>query len=172
MERLERVLYVAESDGDSMTLKASVDGVALRLTDYDGEIAALPTARLYLSKPVCAHWCSGYIAPGGTHLAKSLHLISVTGEPTIGGKFHFGYETRTAMRMSDTLVSERPFSLAAVDLRDFIFDGGFAASRTVKVFERSFNFIRFHFYSDEAENCAPAALTAIYKIVKTQTGRR
>ena len=87
-------------------------------------------------------------------VGKSLHRLSITCEPTVRGRVTFGYNTRVGCLRKASEGGGRVFSLADLDFRAFSFETGFAASYSVRVFERGVNYMALAVESVENTACA------------------
>ena len=99
----------------------------------------------------------------GTHVkTKNLYAISVSSSPG-GEKMKFGYVTRKGNAVTNGLQNDG-FDLGSVDFHSFSFLRKFETSRTVRLFERNFNYIKFVFFSDENDDMSPLSVSAIYTV--------
>lgn len=120
-------------------------------------------------EPIHAHWVTPYSNLGSNVIEKTLLSLTVCPEIHSRGKLTFGYETRRKTHAVELLQAD-PFSLEALDFNNFTLETGFAEARTFRVKERNFNYIRFRFASDEAEDCGVNDFTATYKAIKQYRG--
>ena len=93
---------------------------------------------------------------------KNLYALSVSSSPG-GGKMKFGYVTRRGNAMSDSFPNDG-FDFGMIDFRSFSFSRSFEMSRTVRLFERNFNYVKFVFFSDENDDMSPISVSAIYTV--------
>lgn len=93
---------------------------------------------------------------------KNLYALSVSSSPG-GGKMKFGYVTRMGNAMSDSFPNDG-FDFGMIDFRSFSFSRSFEMSRTVRLFERNFNYVKFVFFSDENDDMSPISVSAIYTV--------
>ena len=75
----------------------------------------------------------------------------------------FGYVTRKGDAVTNGL-KNNGFDLGSVDFHSFSFLRKFETSRTVRLFERNFNYIKFVFFSDENDDMSPLSVSAIYTV--------
>ena len=132
------------------------------LTSYLGNVPANVTARISNVSPVCAEWQTPVFDMGECGKLKTLLNLSVATEKTPGGMVQFGFETKN---ISKQMLSQgvRAFNFALLNFEDFSFDCGFVSSFSVMT-RHKFNYIIFHFKSDNSFDCVVTNLTATYKV--------
>lgn len=161
------VCEVAEAD---FRLKLWDGGEVLELAAYDGEVPSMLTARVVHRASVKALWVTPTFDLGSATYPKTLLSLTVTAEPGVPGSMRFGYQTRRDVSLHELRGGGKVFSFDDLSFRDFAFHTGFAQSDTRRVFERGFNYVAFRFMSDTDDDCAIAALEAIYKYNGYQGG--
>ena len=169
MDLSDRPLLITEVDGDTQrfSLKESPSAEVLRLLidPYGFE-----SGSFLHHDTVAAHWITPYLNMGSSLYGKTLLRLSVTAAEGSGG-FLFGYETKRASGQYD-LQGIHTFDWESFSLERMSFDNSFAGSYTLRAMARGFNFIRFCFRSEQAEDMIPTQLSALYKITKMNRGVR
>ena len=148
--------YELKSDGEDFVLTENGRDVLLKSS-------ALP---LEIKKEILQNVVAEYVTfpfDLGTHVkTKNLYAISVSS--SLGGeKMKFGYVTRKGDAVTNGPQNDG-FDLGSVDFRSFSFLRKFETSRTVRLFERNFNYIKFVFFSDENDDMSPLSVSAIYTV--------
>lgn len=166
-------LYLAEDanpDDGRFFLKEKPEGCPIRLSRYH-EVPTLVITRIEYARPVVAEWITPVFDLGTNVYSKTLTGMTISAQATKGGNLRFGYETRVSRR--ELIASGcNTFSLADFSFKDFTFDTGFQSSYSVRLCERDFNYIAFHFVSDSAADCVINDFTVNYKINKANKGVR
>ena len=134
------------------------------IIDYFDEVPDTFLVRVNYPQNVVSKWFSPVFDLGAFDVSKTLLSMSITVDPTVRGKVQFGYDTRdcekTILRNS---LGEGYFDYDAINFSDFSFEANFAASHTVRVKDRNFNYITFKLISDNDKDCAVCNLKAVYQ---------
>lgn len=134
------------------------------IKDYFKEVPDTFLVRVNYPQNVVSKWFSPVFDLGAFDVSKTLLSMSITVDPTVRGKVQFGYDTRdcekTILRNS---LGEGYFDYDAINFSDFSFEANFAASHTVRVKDRNFNYITFKLISDNDKDCAVCNLKAVYQ---------
>ncbi len=163
-----RDVFVAAVDPDSGSLQLSLwqDGTALPVSSIG--TPPVSVSGWIVGKTVfTAYWTTPVLCPGGANTAKTLLSLTVTPEPTIRGPVTFGYDCLRGRGASR--VSFSGLSFDDTDFREFDLVN-FAAAKTIRAFERDFNYIRFRFASSEEAAFSVPRLLAVYKVNRNSMG--
>ncbi len=117
--------------------------------------------------PVCAWFCTGYIAPGGYGCEKTIHAITVTATPE-SERVTVLCESRTGEDRSAPESAAGP-DLARLLFSDFTF-AGFARSHTRTICRRRVNFIRVRYTSTDPVPCCVQDIAVTYTAVGIKRG--
>ena len=162
-------LYVTEYNASECTFKVSKEKDGDPISNIREELGigtsvSPPTMKVWCYKNVVSKWFSPVFDLGAFDVSKTLLSMSITVDPTVRGKVQFGYDTRdcekTILRNS---LGEGFFDYDAINFSDFSFEANFAASHTVRVKDRNFNYITFKLISDNDKDCAVCNLKAVYQ---------
>lgn len=138
---------------------------------YAGESAPLGV-KLNYRRNVCAEWLTPVMDLGTNAYSKNLHRISISSEPSIGGKIEFGFKIRNV----DMLMSAKgvaTFSFDDIDFNRFSFElNSFATSYTKQLLIRNFNYIMLQLKSDNDRAAAVNGIGIEFSIIKKNKGVR
>lgn len=138
---------------------------------YAGESEPLGV-KLNYRRNVCAEWLTPVMDLGTNAYSKNLHRISISSEPSIGGKIEFGFKTRNV----DRLMSAKgvaTFSFDDIDFNRFSFElNSFATSYTKQLLVRNFNYIILRLRSDNDRAAAVNSIGIEFSIIKKNKGVR
>ena len=176
---------LAEVACDGLALIRSLKGLSLDVLEVSegratlglyGEalclIGSVASGKLWHKENVCARWVSCVTNLGVSIVGKGLHRLSITCEPTVRGRVTFGYNTRMGNLRQVSEGGGKIFSLTDFDFRNFSFDTGFAASYSVRVFERNVNYVALAVESIEDAACAFNRLELEWSYGRHLTGVR
>lgn len=171
----DKDLYVhADPDvNNAFYVRESPQGENVVFSAYNGTAATSLSVRFEIASPIVAEWHTPYLDMGTNVFSKTLLKTTVSAMNVQNGNLRFGYETRS--EIADHEVKSQGldyFSLNDLSFENFAFEKDFIRSYTKKFNERNFNYIKFHFISDGAADCALYDFTATYKINKANRGVR
>ena len=75
----------------------------------------------------------------------------------------FGYITRNGDAVTNDTQKDG-FDFGDINFHSFSLSRNLETSRTIRVFERNFNYIKFVFFSDENDDMSPLSVSAIYTV--------
>lgn len=158
---------------DSFFVSENPLGKNVIFSAYDGAEPTSLSARFEIANPIVAEWHTPYLDMGTNVLSKTLLKTTISAKNVQNGKLRFGYETRAEIANYDVKAHGLDsFSIFDLSFENFAFEKDFIRSYTRKFNERNFNYIKFHFISDGAADCALYDFTATYKINKANKGVR
>lgn len=155
-----------EKKSDSYTLKPSADGDFI--LEKNGRIVLLKDSlqAIEIKKEILQNVVAEYVTfpfDFGTHVrTKNLHALSVSYSPG-GEKMKFGYITRNGDAVTNDTQKDG-FDFGDINFHSFSLSRNLETSRTIRVFERNFNYIKFVFFSDENDDMSPLSVSAIYTV--------
>lgn len=166
-------IHVDPNVDDAFYVRESPKGENVVFSAYNGTETTSLSVRFEIASPIVAEWHTPYLDMGTNVFSKTLLKTTVSAMNVQNGNLRFGYETRS--EIADHEVKSHGldyFSLNDLSFENFAFEKDFIRSYTKRFNERNFNYIKFHFISDGAADCALYDFTATYKINKANKGVR
>ena len=160
-------LYVVDKDESTFKVSKEKNGNAVTniVKNIFNDNPPVPIKmKVYCYKNVVSEWYSPVFDLGAFDVSKTLLSMSITVDPNVKGRVKFGYSTRDNLGLEMPYShSEGSFDFDNLNFNYISFDAPFAASRTVRVKVRNFNYIMFKLISDTDEDCAVCNLKAVYQ---------